>query len=233
MAWLSLARADALYRAGGGSDLALDDPFDDTPTDTLDEILTLLEINDHGALAQRRATHVGGKLTWARLATLAVDYLTPALLRGHEVERALLLGARLAQRDADKRARVTTETRDAILRLTHLANALQAASKLASGAEPTERAVYALLALHQRWSSVRRAQSRVFEPAPILALVQRAAGAVLQSSAHASLKGLATKALMHWAPPSSAAPTAAPPKRAKLGHAPDRGEAVEWDDDDL
>ena len=52
-------------------------------TSRTDEILELLSIQDHGALARRKATHVQGKLTWARLATLAVEALTPPLLRGH------------------------------------------------------------------------------------------------------------------------------------------------------
>ena len=122
-----------------------------TASPRLDEILELLSVNDHGTLARRQATHVRGKLTWARLATLAVEALTPPLLRGHELTRVALLGARLQQRDAEKSARVTTETRDAILRLTNLAHSLRAATELADAAEPTEKRVYALLALHQRW----------------------------------------------------------------------------------
>ena len=214
--WPSLLRADALFRSSGTS-LSLDDGLDEA----LDEVLTLLETNDHGALARSHATHVSGKLTWARLAKLAVERLTPALLQGHEIERALLLGARLTQRDADKNARVTTETRDAILRLTHVASTLQAATALSEGREPTERRVYALLALHQRWWTLCRSQARRYEPAPILALVQSAAGAVLQSAAHASLKAIATKALLQWTPP--------PSMRSKWGDGP--GETVEWDDE--
>lgn len=171
----------------------------------LDELLELLSVHDHSALLRRRATHVRGKLTWARLASLAVDLLSKKLIRGREVERALLLGERLAERDREKHARVTTETRDAIARLTFLARALAHATELLNGDTPTELRVYSLLGLHQRWEALRRsltlsASDARRARATILALVQQAVGAVLQSDAHASLKGIASKALSRWTP---------------------------------
>ena len=141
--------------------------------------------------------------------------ITPPLLRGHQMDEALLLGVRLQQRDAEKSARVTSDLREAIVKLTNLATSLQAANELAEGKEPTEKRVYALLSLYQRWWLIGRDHRS--DPAPTLALVQRACGAVLQSAAHGSLKGVATKALTKWsAPPEVKRP---------------REEVVEWDDD--
>lgn len=211
MTWRSLARASSLVRYRASDE-------------RLDEILDLLAIHDHGALKRKRAAHVPGKLTWARLASLAVEALTPALLRGEEaaVERTLLLRARLEQRDAERHARVTTETRDAIVKLAGLATSMRAATELAEGETPTEGRVYALLSLHQRWWGVCRGEARRFDPATILALVRRACGAVLQdATAHASLKGIATRALQRWTPMDVGS--------SRLGDGD--GEAVAWDDD--
>ena len=52
--WPSLQRADALFRSSGTT-LSLDDGLDEA----LDEVLTLLETNDHGETYPRR----DGKVT--------------------------------------------------------------------------------------------------------------------------------------------------------------------------
>ena len=216
--WLTLARATALtYRSGASSS-----------AERLDEILELLSIQDHAVLARRHADHVQGKLTWAKLASLAAEMLAPDVLRGRQLDAALLLGTRLEERDAVKGARVTSELREAILKVVSLAKGLRTAAKLRDGAEPTEARVYALLGLHTRWWALRRSHFPPVDVAPVLALVQSAAGAVLQSgAAHASLKGVATKALTTWTPDEAKEP---PTKRSKLGDGP--GESVAWDDDD-
>ena len=56
----------------------------------IDEICSLLAENDHDALPSRRAGHLEGKLTWARLRALAVEALAPPLLRASDdaIERA-------------------------------------------------------------------------------------------------------------------------------------------------
>lgn len=204
--WPALTRATRLsYRATSRD-----------ASDRLDELLELLEENDHGALLRRRAVHVEGKLTWARLATLAVAQLTPVLLRGDDVDQALLLGARLAERDAHRNARVTVALRESVGRLSALARSLRAAERLRDGAEPSDALVYALLALHRHWWAVKRTSDAArADVAPMLALVQTAAGAVLQRGAP-HLRGLATRALAQWTP---AAPT------------PRAGVAVAWDDE--
>ena len=208
--WPALTRSLALYRG--------------TSDERIDEILSLLAENDHDALLRRRAAHLEGKLTWARLAALAIEALAPPLLLASDdaIERAHLLGVRLNDRDDHKRARVPTELRDAIVQVVQLARSLAAARALRDGrAGQEEDNVHALLALHQRWWQVRRAHPPDEEEdaqSVVLALAQAAAGAVLTStSAHASLKSLAARAVARWEPP--------PPQPAT------QGESVAWDDD--
>lgn len=202
--------------------------------DVLDEILELLAENDASNLKHAAAEHVQGPKTWARLAGMAADMLRRPLLHGdadaaaEACEQATLLERRLQARDGLSAVRVTADLRERITRIVRLAQALAAAMALRDGEAPDDASVGRLLALRQRWYGLLRSGdgAAAADKRWVVTLVNAAAARVLQSAAHASLKGLAGRAVVQWTPPPE--PDA---KRVKLSDGR-VGESLTWDDDD-
>ena len=220
MTWCALTRAQCLAERKAASLYLYRSSASE---ERLEEVLSLLAIHDHDELLRRRARHVDGRLTWARLGQIAVDALAPRLLRDDSdaADLALELGARLEERDAAKHARVTIELRDGIQRIVGLARALKTTRALSKRDMPSEEDVRAMMSLHQRYHTLRRVYPSGTDEW-IKNLVQTRVASVLQSSAHAFIKDLAARALAPWTPP----PLPNDAKRPRVG------ERVEWSDDD-
>ena len=134
-------------------------PYRGTPR--LSEALDLLKLNDYHELLQRRSKLIAGKLTWARVAGVAVSAAAKALLLG-DADRALpyvedvrTLADRLRDRDAHPTARVTAQLRARIGQLLALAECLSAAAALRDGEEATDAAMGKLVALRTRFYALK------------------------------------------------------------------------------
>ena len=95
--WPALRRWSMLYRG----------------SPRVDEALDLLRENDYDALLARTSKLIAGRLTWARVAAVAVGQLARGFLLGEAdraasyAEDARALADRLRERDAHPTARVT------------------------------------------------------------------------------------------------------------------------------
>ena len=181
-------------------------------------------------MLRTKVKHIDGRLTWAKVGQRAVDILAKQLLHGERdaIDNAILLGARLEERDANKSARVTSDLRNAIQSVVGFARALQTTFGLAGSDEPDEEAVRSMMSLYQRFHILRRTYPAGAEW--IRSAVQKGSGAVLQSNAHQAIKDLAARAVAMWSPPREEAPIAVPQKRMKLSSG--EGISLAWGDGD-
>ena len=127
----------------------------------LSEALDLLEINDYHELLRRRSKLIPGKLTWARVAGVAVSAAAKALLLG-DADRAVSyaedvrkLADRLRDRDAHPTARVTAQLRAQIGQLRALAECISAAVALRDGEAASDAAMGQLAALRTRFYALQ------------------------------------------------------------------------------
>jgi|EP00966_Prymnesium_polylepis_P337148 hypothetical protein len=208
--WASEARARALYRGMKRSRES---------SDQLDEALELLGEQSHAPLARRKAQFVKGPLTWAKLADLCIDILTRELADATAetvddiYERAQQLHSRLEGRDAVKGARITRENRDGILRVYGAARSLHQLVRLKSGdLKPSFELASQLTRFRQQWHRL------ALEVTPaVLSLVQEAVAKVLTTGTDGERVAF-SRLLAYWVPPE---------------RTEERGEKVEFDDDDF
>ena len=173
----------------------------------LSEALDLLEINDYHEMLQRRSKLIPGKLTWARVAGVAVSVAAKALLLGDAdravsyVEDVRALADRLRDRDAHPTARVTTQLRAQIGQLLAFAECISAVVALRDGKAATDASMGKLTALRTRFYVLRGEHPSIHgEWQWAEELVQTAAGRVLTSDAGAGAKAVAARAVAAWLP---------------------------------
>ena len=191
----------------------------------VDEGLDLLRTNDYDALLQRRSKFIGGRLTWAKVATGVVAALGKAMLFG-DADRAVsyaddvrALADRLAERDAHPSARVTAQLRAHIRLLIATVDCLTAAVGLRDGKPSSDAALGKLVALRTRWFGLKRELASHADDEWVAELVQAAAGRVLASDAGPGAKAVATRAAAAWLPERQPPPTT-PPHASAASNAP-------------
>ena len=218
--WPALRRWSMLYRG----------------SPRVDEALDLLRENDYDTLLARTSKLIAGRLTWARVAAVAVGQLARVFLLGEAdraasyAEDARALADRLRDRDAHPTARVTTQLRTQIGQLDAVARCIQAAVALRDGAEADDEALWRLAGLRTRWYALSREHASLASDAEwVRDLVQTAAGRVLSSAAGAGAKAVASRAVAAWLPADASAD--APRATTRLGMDGD-GVQVQWTDAD-
>lgn len=170
-----------------------------------DKALELLAENDYQRLLHKRAPTIRGKLTWARLSLGVATALGRVLVEGSDTEavaeRAELLAARLAARDATPHARVPNDTRHLIGQVRATAATMAMLREVRDGARrASEEDAGTAIALRQRWLRLRSTFGGGDE-ARLRRLVEAAAGKVLASDANGVVKALFLRAAQRWTPP--------------------------------
>ena len=188
----------------------------------VDEALELLSENRHDVLARKKARHVKGPLTWARIADGAVRTLTADLVgagSGEDLQDAIArvqeLHARMEARDASKLGRITREVRDGVVGLYGVASVLEEMAAVRDGKAPSFETAGRAASLRGRWNRLGGGANAV-----VRQLVEACVAHVLTSSATDGMKALYSRALSHWLPVSPA------PQEPK-------GERISFDDDDF
>ena len=152
------------------------------------EGLSLLQLNDYSNLLHRRTSLIRGSLTWARIANACAHGLAEMLLKLHSDEslrEAVAftdeLAQRLEKRDATKQNRITTETRDAVMRVTKVGLILNEMLTIREGGMPTDNTAGRATTLRSLWSRLQMDLGRALNPY-VQKLVEQATAAVLASS---------------------------------------------------
>ena len=209
-----------VYRSDGKKRVR-EESFED---DALEEALDLMSDNDFQNLANKRARHIKGTLSWARLAdgasrTIADQLLT---LRSEDdlrraVDHARELHARLQERTGIPHARVTKDQREKINLLHGIATTLSELWEVKSGSlKPDYDTAGRASTLRQRY----RLLGSDHQPY-IQKLMEQAVSKVLSASSSGATKAVYNRAMSTWLP--------SPPPSTPSS--PSSGTKVEWDDD--
>ena len=213
-------RCGEVYRSDGKGKRVREESFEDE--DALEEALDLMSDNDFQNLAHKRARHIKGTLSWARLAdgasrTVADQFLT---LRTDDdlrraVEHAQELYARLQERTGIPHARVTKDQREKINLLYAIATALSELVRVKSGnLKPDYDTAGRASTLRQRYRQLGGGEQPF-----VRQLMEQVVSKVLATSTSGAVKAVYNRALSHWLP--------TPPVPASS-----EGTQVQWDSDD-
>ena len=189
----------------------------------LGEALELLGDNSFSNLANHRAKHIKGTLSWARLAEgvirgIANELMTVRSDYGAQraIENARELYVRLEARDAVPHVRVTLDVREKIVLLYKAAQTLHELLHMKAGTlEPNYDTAGRAITFKQKWNLLGGK-----EQPWIRNVMEQAVSKVLADPrATAGMKAMYNRALSHWLP--SVAPVS-----------PGEGTSVQWDSDD-
>ena len=215
--WASEVRAQALLPYRGAKR-----EHGEWGDSAVDEALELLSENRHDVLARKKARHVKGPLTWARIADGAVRTLTADLVgagSGEDLQDAIArvqeLHARMEARDAWKLGRITREVVTAWSGCTAWRACWKRWPLCVTARPRRSRRRGALHRCVGAGIDSEAARTRSFD-----SWSKRASPHVLTSSATDGMKALYSRALSHWLPVSPA------PQEPK-------GERISFDDDDF
>ena len=215
------ARKGDVYRSDSkGKRVREEESFENE--EGLEEALDLMSDNDFQNLANKRARHIKGTLSWARLAdgasrTIADQFLT---LRTDDdlrraVDHARELHARLQERTGIPHARVTKDQRERINLLHAIAIALSELIRVRSGSlKPDYDTAGRASTLRQRYRQLGGSEQPF-----VRQLMEQVVSKVLATSTSGAVKAVYNRALSHWLPSL--------PVPASSG-----GTQVQWDSDD-
>ena len=189
-------------------------------SEAVEEALELMRIQSHDDLSRKQVRYLSFKPTWAKLSEYVVKELSAALVTLHSDDElnnvahvARELRNRLEERDQASKARVTKETREAVLNTSGVAIVLQLLLRIREGKVQASYDNAGLVStLRQRWRRIGDV------PDYVASLVRDAVGRVLTSSATDGIKNFYSRILLHWLP-------------QEAQHEP-RGERVSFDSDD-
>ena len=207
-----------------------------------DEALDLMEINDFSTLNKRRAQHIKGVLSWAKLAEVATNGVLRELLSCSSdddlhkaAQRATELRARLDVRDSVRGARTTNDARHQIHLVESVANTMRELkavrdNKTTASYDTANR----LLALRSKWSRLLPNDPMVDrDNAFVRSLVQNASASVLGAgSVSDGVKALYAKAVTQWTPSPPAGQSRSHSPSDQSSHSESGGTRISWDSDD-
>jgi hypothetical protein len=222
--WVAQVRANALssaaYRSTEPKKRKRAEAFHGAALDEALEMMGGEQTLD--AVARKKAKHIKGAITWARLADGVANALTSDVLGlrtedalREAVERASLLHARLEERDGSKQGRVTHATREAIGLVTGVARVLGELRAVRDGKVTADYETAGRAAsLRQRWNRIG-GESNGF----VRRLMEECVAHVLASDSQSgAVRAVYTRALTQWQAPT-------PPLASD-------GEQLTWDSDD-
>jgi hypothetical protein len=192
----------------------------DNSAEATEEALELMRIQSHDELQRRPVRYLPFKPTWAKLAEYIVKQLSSALITLDSDDElkdlahvARELRERLEERDSASKARVTKETREAVLNTSGVAIVLQLLLRIREGNVQASYENAGLVStLRQRWRRIGDV------PDYVVSLVRDAVGKVLTSNVSDGIKNFYSRILLHWVPQEA-------PQEM-------RGERVSFDSDD-